>query len=111
MKLSLGNTLITASMALAVSIHPRFPLRNTQKPESLGCIRFCNLTTHQPFGANKAYEYTTYKLSTKNDQLTARAGLLSVALLMEQLDLSKQLHEDQALSQIFGMSHIPKAIH
>ena len=34
-----------------------------------------------------------YKLSTTNDQLTSRAGLLTVALLMEQLELSKHLDE------------------
>ena len=89
-----------------------------------------------------------YKLSTTNDKLTSHAGLLSIALLMKQLDLSKHLdtafsspksnraiatssyfetlvlmqhqglfhlddekhlHEDQALSQILGMNHIPKA--
>ena len=32
-----------------------------------------------------------YKLSTTNDQLTSRAGLLSIALLMEQLELSRHL--------------------
>ncbi len=32
-----------------------------------------------------------YKLSTTNDQLTSRAGLLTVALMMEQLSLSKHL--------------------
>lgn len=32
-----------------------------------------------------------YKISTTKDQLTSRAGLLSVALLMEQLELAKHL--------------------
>lgn len=34
-----------------------------------------------------------YKLSTTNDQLTSRAGLLTVALMIERLDLSKHLDE------------------
>ena len=34
-----------------------------------------------------------YKLDTTNDQLTSSAGLLTVALLMEQLELSKHLNE------------------
>ena len=34
-----------------------------------------------------------YKISTTKDQLTSRAGLLSVALMMEQLALSKYLDE------------------
>ena len=89
-----------------------------------------------------------YKISTTKDQLTSRAGLLSVALMMEQLALSKyldkafpkpksnraiaassyietlilmqhqglfhlddvkHLHEDQALSQVLGIKHIPRA--
>jgi len=89
-----------------------------------------------------------YKISTTKDQLTSRAGLLSVALMMEQLTLSKHfdeafpelksnraiaassyletlilmqhqglfhlddvkhLHEDQALSQVLGISRIPRA--
>jgi hypothetical protein len=89
-----------------------------------------------------------YKLTTTNDQLTSRAGLLTVALMMERLALSKhldeafpkpksnraiaassyletlilmqhqglfhlddvkQLHEDQALSQVLGINRTPKA--
>ena len=38
-----------------------------------------------------------YKLSTTNDQLTSRAGLLTVALMIEQLGLSKLL--DQAFPE------------
>jgi len=34
-----------------------------------------------------------YKISTTKDQLTSRAGLLSIALLMEQLELSRHLDE------------------
>jgi len=34
-----------------------------------------------------------YKISTTKDQLTSRAGLLTIALLMEQLELAKHLDE------------------
>ena len=91
-----------------------------------------------------------YKLSTTNDQLTSRVGLLTVALMIERLDLSKHLdeafpelksnraisassyletliliqhqglfhlddvkhlHEDQALSQVLGISAFLNQVH
>ena len=53
----------------------------------------CNQTRHHPLGATKAMNSLPYKLTTTNDQLTSRAGLLTVALMMERLTLSKHLDE------------------
>ena len=89
-----------------------------------------------------------YKLKTTNDQLTSRAGLLIVAQLMKNLELSKSIdsyfpapksnrgipassyletlilmqhegsfhlddvkhfHDDEALTQVLGIKHMPKA--
>jgi hypothetical protein len=52
----------------------------------------CDKTFQHPMGAQpRLMNSLPYELSTTNDQLTSRAGLLTVALLMERLSLSESI--------------------
>ncbi len=54
----------------------------------------CDKTVHHPTGATtKTMNILPYKLETTNDQLTSRAGLLSIAQLMETLKLSQRVDQ------------------
>jgi hypothetical protein len=55
----------------------------------------CDQTTNHPMGATKVLcmKILPYKLATTNDQLTSRAGQLTIAQLMRSLQLAE--HIDQ----------------
>ena len=59
----------------------------------LQCFAIKQDITHWVYNS-RLINILSYKLSTTNDQLTSKAGLLAVTLMMEQLELSKYLDEE-----------------
>ncbi len=83
----------------------------------------CDKTNHHPIGATTQglINIIPYKLTTTNDQLTSRAGLLTIAQLMNtlilmqhegsfHLDDVRHLEQESALIKVLGIDKLPKRI-